>query len=73
MRYTQLADVSYKNLFEKLRQLFCSEMLRLGASETYVDTFCGRTPKLVLARHYADHNPKRLKAIYEKANLKVLK
>jgi intergrase/recombinase len=35
---------------QKLRQWFCSEMLRLGVSETYVDAFCGRVPKSVLAR-----------------------
>jgi integrase len=29
---------------QKLRQWFCSEMLRLGVSETYVDAFCGRVP-----------------------------
>jgi site-specific recombinase XerD len=39
---------------QKLRQWFCSEMMRLGVSETYVDAFCGRVPKSVLARHYAD-------------------
>jgi len=36
---------------QRLRQWFCSEMLRLGVSETYVDAFCGRVPKSVLARH----------------------
>lgn len=36
---------------QKLRQWFCSEMLRLGVSETYVDAFRGRVPKSVLARH----------------------
>jgi hypothetical protein len=44
----------------------------LGVSDWYIDAFCGRTPKSVLARHYTDYNPKRLKVIYEKANLKVL-
>jgi integrase len=29
---------------QKLRQWFCSEMMRLGVSETYVDAFCGRVP-----------------------------
>jgi len=57
---------------QKLRQWFCSELLRLGVSETYIDAFCGRVPKSVLARHYTDYNPERLKEIYEKANLKVL-
>jgi integrase len=57
---------------QKLRQWFCSEMLRLGVSETYIDAFCGRVPKSVLARHYADFSPQKLKEIYEKANIKIL-
>jgi integrase len=54
---------------QKLRQWFCSEMLRLGVSETYVDAFCGRIPKSVLARHYTDFSPEKLREIYEKAGL----
>jgi integrase len=57
---------------QKLRQWFCSEMLRLGVSETYVDAFCGRVPKSVLARHYTDFSPQKLEMIYEKATIKVL-
>ena len=56
---------------QKLRQWFCSEMLRLGVSETYVDAFCGRVPKSVLARHYTDFSPQKLE-ISEKANIEVL-
>ncbi|MBT8172314.1 hypothetical protein KJN74_05540 [Candidatus Bathyarchaeota archaeon] len=48
-------------------------MGNLGVPDRYVDAFCGRTPKSVLARHYTDYNPERLKKIYEKANLKILK
>jgi integrase len=58
---------------QKLRQWFCSEMLRLGVSETYVDAFCGRVPKPVLARHYTDFSPEKLKEIYEKTQLEILK
>jgi integrase len=57
---------------QKLRQWFCSEMLRLGVSETYVDAFCGRVPKSVLARHYTDYNPEKLREIYRKAGLELL-
>lgn len=57
---------------QKLRQWFCSEMLRLGVSETYVDAFCGRVPKSVLARHYADFSVEKLKEIYGKVNLQIL-
>jgi integrase len=45
---------------QKLRQWFCSEMLRLGVPETYIDAFCGRVPKSVLARHYTDFSPEKL-------------
>jgi integrase len=54
-----------------LRMWFCSEMSTLGVSDRYVDAFCGRTPKSVLSRHYTDFNRKRLKEIYDKANLKI--
>lgn len=55
-----------------LRQWFCNEMGRLGVPDRYVDAFCGRTPKSILARHYTEYNPERLKEIYEKASLNVL-
>jgi integrase len=58
---------------QNLRNWFCSEMGRLGVPDRYVDAFCGRTPKSVLARHYTDYSPRKLKEIYDKANLKVLK
>jgi integrase len=54
---------------QKLRQWFCSEMMRLGVSETYIDAFCGRVPKSVLARHYTDFSPEKLREVYSKANL----
>ena len=57
---------------QKLREWFCCEMGSQGVSDRYIDAFCGRTPKSVLARHYTDYNPERLKEIYERAKLKVL-
>jgi integrase len=57
---------------QKLREWFCCEMGSLGVSDRYIDAFCGRTPKSVLARHYTDYNPERLRKIYEEADLKVL-
>ena len=54
-----------------LREWFCNEMLSKGIQEVYVDAFCGRVPKSVLARHYTDFSPERLKEIYDKANLRV--
>jgi intergrase/recombinase len=57
---------------QKLREWFCCEMGNLGVSDRYINAFCGRTPKSVLARHYTDYNPVRLRTIYENANLKVI-
>jgi integrase len=55
-----------------LRRWFCCEMGRLGVPDRYVNAFCGRTPKSVIARHYTDYTPTRLQEIYERANLTVL-
>ncbi len=57
---------------KRLRDWFCYEMGNLGVSDRYIDAFCGRTPKSVLARNYTDYNPERLRKIYEDANIKVL-
>jgi integrase len=57
---------------QRLREFFCVYMSELGIQDRYIDAFCGRTPKSVLAKHYTDYNPTKLKAIYEKANLKLL-
>ena len=48
-------------------------MGRLGVPDRYVDAFCGRVPRNVLARHYTDFSSEKLKEIYDKANLKVFK
>ena len=55
-----------------LREWFACEMGRLGVPDRYVDAFCGRVPRSVLARHYTDFSPERLKEIYDRAHLKVL-
>ena len=81
----QISDRQYKKVWktaqeetglnitaQKLREWFCCEMGSLGISDRYIDAFCGRTPKSVLARNYTVYNPVRLKETYEKANLKVL-
>jgi integrase/recombinase XerD len=57
---------------QMLREWFCSEMLSKGVQEVYVDAFCGRVPRSVLARHYTDFSPERLREIYDRAGLKVL-
>ena len=55
-----------------LRKWFCCEMGELSVPDRYIDAFCGRVPRSVLARHYTDYSPLRLKRIYDKAGLKVL-
>jgi integrase len=57
---------------QRLREWFCCEMALLGVNDRYIDAFCGRTPKSILARNYTDYAPEKLEQIYEKANLKVL-
>ena len=57
---------------QTLRDWFCVEMGELGVQDRYIDAFCGRVPKSVLARHYTDYSPERLKRIYDKAGLTVL-
>ena len=55
-----------------LRDWFCSEMGELGVADRYIDAFCGRVPRSVLARHYTDFSPERLKRFYDGAGLTVL-
>ncbi|MCJ7761658.1 site-specific integrase, partial [Candidatus Bathyarchaeota archaeon] len=57
---------------QRLREWFCCEMALLGVNDRYIDAFCGRTPKSILARNYTDYSPEKLKQIYERADLKVL-
>jgi len=55
------------------REWFICEISKLGVPDRYVDAFCGRVPRGVLAwRHYTDFSPEKLKEIYDKAGLKVL-
>jgi intergrase/recombinase len=55
-----------------LREWFCSEMALLNVPDRYVDAFCGRVPRSVLAQRYTNFSVQTLKAIYDKANLTVL-
>jgi len=55
-----------------LREFFCQQMGELGVPDRYIDAFCGRVPRSILARHYTDYSPVRLKRIYDKAKLRVL-
>ncbi|MBI2184682.1 MAG: phage integrase N-terminal SAM-like domain-containing protein [Thaumarchaeota archaeon] len=57
---------------QMLREWFCNEMSDLGVADRWIDFFCGRVPRSILASHYSDYSPERLKKIYDQANLKVL-
>jgi len=57
---------------QTLRFWFANEMARLGVPDRFIDAFQGRIPRSVLARHYTDYSLENLKAIYDKAGLKVL-
>jgi len=84
-RLLRVAPVTVKRAFEKaseksgvkitpqvLREWFCDQLGELGVQDRYVDAMCGRTPKSVLARHYSDFSPQKLKTIYDKAALTIL-
>jgi intergrase/recombinase len=55
-----------------LRFWFANEMARLGVPDRFIDAFQGRIPRSVLAKHYTDYQPEKLKQIYDRAGLKVL-
>jgi integrase len=57
---------------QSLRFWFANEMARLSVSDRFINTFQGRVPRSVLARHYTDYSLENLKAVYDKAGLKVL-
>lgn len=61
-----------KVTLQMLRVWFCNRMGELGVQDRYIDIFCGRASKSVLAKHYTSREIKKLKAIYDRANLKVL-
>jgi len=54
-----------------LREWFAEEMSNLGVPERYIDAFCGRIPRSVLAKHYTNYRPETLRQAYEKAGLRV--
>jgi len=37
------------------------QTIKLSYDERYIDSFCDRTLKSVLARHYTDYSPERLR------------
>jgi integrase len=57
---------------QRVREWFCCEMVSRGVSDSYVDSFCGRIDRSILAKHYLDYSLERMKEIYDKANLRIL-
>jgi integrase len=55
------------------RAWFSTEMGELGVPDRFINIFQGRAPRSVLAKHYTGKRLLRLKRIYEKANLIILK
>jgi integrase len=55
-----------------LREFFGEAMGNLGIQDRYVDCFCGRVPATILAKNYTDFSPRKLREVYNRANLKVL-
>jgi hypothetical protein len=56
---------------KKLRSWFSTQLADLGVPDRYVDVLTGHTPKSILAKHYTDYNPTKLREIYEKAGISV--
>jgi len=57
---------------QMLREWFCEEMGNKGIQERYIDAFCGRLPKSVLAKHYSDYAAPKMLVVYRKARIKLL-
>jgi integrase len=55
--------------FKDLRDFFAESMINLGVQTIYIDAFAGRAPGSVLAKHYVDLSPQKLKQVYEQAGL----
>ncbi|TET26548.1 MAG: hypothetical protein E3J73_04285 [Candidatus Bathyarchaeum sp.] len=65
-------DSEVKITPQVLRRWFCNELGKLSVPDRFVDAFCGRVPKSVLARRYSDYAPQKMNDVYDKANLKML-
>ena len=49
-----------------LRSIFTDKCTKAGIKDKYIDAFCGRTSKGVLAKHYTDYSMKSLRKQYDK-------
>ncbi len=57
--------------FKDLRDFFAESMINLGVQTIYIDAMAGRAPASVLAKHYIDLSPQKLKQVYDLAGLTV--
>jgi len=68
---SKIAGVSVTS--KVLRAWFSTEMGELGVPDRFIDIFQGRAPRSVLAKHYTGKRLLRLKRIYDKTDLKIIK
>jgi integrase len=57
---------------KSLRRWQSVELGEKGTGDRYIDIFQGRAPRTTLAKHYTSHGIKRLKTVYDRAELAVL-
>lgn len=48
-----------------LRTIFAERCRESGIKDKYVDAFCGRTPKGILAQSYTEYSPESLRKVYD--------
>lgn len=49
-----------------LRTIFTEKCRKAEIKDDYINAFCGRIPKTVLAKHYTDYSPSALRQQYDK-------
>lgn len=49
-----------------LRTVFAEKCTTAGIADKHIDAFCGRIPQGVLAKHYTDYSPSKLREVYDK-------
>jgi intergrase/recombinase len=49
-----------------LRTVFAEKCATAGIADKHIDAFCGRIPQGVLAKHYTDYSPTKLREVYDK-------
>lgn len=78
-RLFAMSERSVQNAFKKaseilgitinphlLRTVFAEKCATAGIADKHIDAFCGRVPQGVLAKHYTDYSPTKLREVYDK-------